>query len=618
MAMGTDTIDTETSADVFERARFWAAHDIDSSSSAELLALVEKGEADAVADRMAGPLQFGTAGLRGIIGAGPNRMNKAVVARATYGLAMHLLNSFPDARSRGVVIGYDARRMSQAFAEQAAVVLAGLGFIVHIFADLATTPQTAFGTLQLGAVAGIMITASHNPPGYNGFKVYWSNGAQIIPPHDEIIAAAIDASPHADCIQTPLLSSAVSDGLIRYIDSSLNEKYLSEIGKLSLHGEGREGMCIVYTPMHGVGMQSALEALRRAGFDNVVPVKKQSAPDGDFPTVRFPNPEEPGALDLAISTAREVKADLILANDPDADRLAVAVPARDADGFVQLTGNQVGVLIANYFMNYDPNPPDDRLFVTTIVSSPMLAAMARVEGARFEETLTGFKWIANCAMALEAKTGTTFVAGYEEALGYTVGTIVRDKDGVSAAVVFAEMAAFLRSQGKTVLSELDCMYRKYGLFVSRQVSRWHRGSDGSARIRSLMSGLRNAPPASVAGLEVVGMRDFELGLRTNRDGTVSPLSVSRGDGVSRLPSSDVLAFDLAGGSRIVARPSGTEPKIKFYFDHCETVSDSESMVDSEIRANRRIDSLVEAFLAIMDSRFPITGHRDAPVSQSVE
>ncbi|HNS98705.1 MAG TPA: phospho-sugar mutase [Polyangiaceae bacterium] len=573
--------------DVIERAKRWAQQDIDEETRGELLALVEQQNVSDLEDRMAGCLDFGTAGLRGILGAGSNRMNRAVVARTTAGLAKHLLATFPDAASRGVVVGYDARRKSREFAEQAAQVLAGQGIVTHLFPSLATTPQTAFATIQLGAVAGVMVTASHNPPEYNGYKVYWANGAQIIPPQDEQIVAAIEQTPPANEIPTLSLEDARERGLLRPVDNVITERYLRTIEQLSRHSQPRSDLRIVYTPMHGVGLATAMEALKRAGFDQVVPVASQAAPNGEFPTVHFPNPEEPGAMDLAFATAKETGADLILANDPDADRLAVAVPNRDGDGFLQLSGNQVGVLLAHYYLAYDPSPPKDRLFVTTIVSSPMLGAMARQEGARYEETLTGFKWIANRAMQVEADTGTTFIAGYEEALGYTIGTAVRDKDGVSAVAVFAEMTAYLRSQGRSILDELELMYRKYGLYVSRQVSRWHRGLDGAQRIQQIMAKLRAAPPSRLEDFDVVAVRDYQQQLRTQRDGTRTTLD---------LPKSNVLSFELEGGSRIVARPSGTEPKIKFYFDHREVMHPEESLPSAEKRANERLDRLVNAFL----------------------
>jgi len=579
-----------TDTNLIQRAKRWANDDLDPDTKQELLDLIEAGRQAEIEDRMAGPLVFGTAGLRGIVGAGPNRMNRAVVARTTAGLAEHLIASVDEAKGRGVVIGYDARRMSRAFAEQTASILAGRGMVAHLFPDLATTPQTAFATTALGAAAGIVITASHNPPEYNGYKVYWDNGAQIVPPQDRLIADRIDAAGPAIGLPALPLDEARRRGLLRDVDPSVTDQYLQRIEALSIHREGRDGMRIVYTPMHGVGLKTTAEALRRAGFDHVVPVEGQAEPDGEFPTVRFPNPEEPGAMDLAFAAARAERAHLILANDPDADRLAVAVPGRDGEGFVPLSGNQVGVLLAHYLIAYHPNPPRDRLFVTTIVSSPMLGAMARQEGARYEETLTGFKWIANRAMAVEKETGATFVSGYEEAQGYTVGTVVRDKDGVSAAVVFAEMAAYLRAKGRGVLDELEVMYRKYGLFVSRQVSRWHRGLDGAARIRAIMASLRASPPREVGSLTVVAVRDYERQVRTTNSGEQEPLG---------LPKSNVLAFELEGGSRVVARPSGTEPKIKFYFDLREDVGDEE-FAEAEARTARKLDDLVEAFVAVAE------------------
>jgi phosphomannomutase len=580
---------TVLDSDTKKRAQRWAEDDVDHASRDELLALIARDDAEEVKDRMAGPLAFGTAGLRGILGAGSNRMNRAVVARTTAGLAKHLVDRFPDAKDRGVVVGYDGRRMSHTFALETASVLAGAGLVAHLFPTLCTTPQTAFATCDLNAVAGVMITASHNPPEYNGYKVYWSNGAQIIPPHDALIAAAIDQAGPARNLPRMEVSAALDAGRVRYVADDVTTRYLDAVAGLSIHKEGRAGMRIVYTAMHGVGYATARAALRRAGFDDVIPVTAQVEPDGDFPTVRFPNPEEPGAMDLAFASARENDADLILANDPDADRLAVALPNRARDGFVQLTGNQVGVLLAHYMLAKHPVPPADRLVVTTIVSSPMLGVIAKALGARYAETLTGFKWIANRALELERQTGSTFVAGYEEALGYTVGTVVRDKDGVGAAAVFAELAAVLRADGKTVLDQLEELYRTYGLFVSRQVSQWYRGIDGVEQIASIMQGLRQSPPTSVGAFEVIAIRDYKLQVRTELGGAVTPLE---------LPSSNVLAFDLLGGSRIIARPSGTEPKIKFYFDHCEQVSPSESVVVAEQRANRRMGELAEAFVKL--------------------
>ncbi len=572
---------------LLQRAQRWLSDDIDDSARAELQAVIDRGDEADLADRLAGPLEFGTAGLRGILGAGPNRMNRAVVVRTTAGLGRYLLEQHAQAASRGVVIGYDARRMSRAFAEEAARTLAAAGIAVHLFPQRCTTPQTAFATTYVGAVAGVMITASHNPPEYNGYKVYWANGAQIIPPHDKGISDCIDAVDGARQVPRLTLDEARARGLLHDVEPSVTRAYLSRIEQLSLHEQGRDGLRIVYTPLHGVGFETASEALKRAGFSTVEPVPEQVEPDGNFPTVRFPNPEEPGALDLAFKLAEARSAHLIIANDPDADRLSIAVP-RPEGGFVQLSGNQVGVLLAHYLLTERADAPRDRLVVTTIVSSPMLGVIARALGVRYAETLTGFKWIANRAMEIEAQTGATFVAGYEEALGYTVGTVVRDKDGVSAAAVFAELTAWYRLQGRSVLDELERLYRRYGLFVSRQASLWHRGVDGAARISAIMAGLRAAAPERIGGLRVEAVRDYEASLRKSADGSTSRLD---------LPRSNVLAFELEGGNRVVARPSGTEPKIKFYFDVTERVAADESLEQATRRAERRLDDLQKNMLA---------------------
>ena len=573
------------------RAEQWIAGDVDPASQAELKAVLDRGDEADLADRMAGPLEFGTAGLRGIIGAGPNRMNRAVIIRTTAGLANYLLEKHPDTRTRGVVVGYDGRRMSREFAQETASVLAAAGIVAHLYPTLCTTPQSAFGTTELGAVAAVMVTASHNPPEYNGYKVYWSNGAQIIPPHDKGIAAAIDAvGPACDVPRMPI-EEAVSRKLVRYVPESVTERYLQRLASLSIHKDGREGMKIVYTPMHGTGNITARAALGRAGFTDVTTVPEQGAPDGEFPTVRFPNPEEPGALDLATSLALRTGADIVIANDPDADRLAVAVPSRDGKSFVQLSGNQVGVLLGHYLIAEHPNPPADRLVVTTIVSSPMLGAIAAANKVRYAETLTGFKWIANRALELEKETGTVFVFGYEEALGYTIGQVVRDKDGVGASAVFAELAAHARAQGRSILAELERIYRKYGLYVSRQKSVVRKGIDGAAEIAATMAKLRANPPSEIDGLHVEAVNDYLTHERRTRDGKVSMLT---------LPPSNVLAFELEGGSRVIARPSGTEPKIKFYFDLRMVVADDEAFEVAEQRANRRVAALEAAFVAIAE------------------
>lgn len=564
------------------KARRWAEEDPDPKAREEiekLLAAPDPSKTDLV-DRFAASLEFGTAGLRGVIGAGPNRMNRAVVIRTTAGLAKYLRETVADGASRGVVIGFDGRRMSREFADDTAAVLAAAGIVAYLFDDVVPTPVLAFAVKDLGCAAGVMITASHNPPEYNGYKAYWGNGAQIIPPTDVGIAKAIDAiGPAKDVPRTPGKAIAVG--------AALEEKYLAEVAALGVRKDGDRAITIVYTPMHGVGDKLTRRALAAAGFGNVFSVPEQQHPDGAFPTVEFPNPEEKGAMDLSFALARAKKADLVLANDPDADRLAVALPsATSPTGYVQLTGNQVGVLLGHYLLTgglADTERADrsrgEPLVIASIVSSPMLGVVAKALGAHYDEVLTGFKWIANRAMDLRAEKGWRFVFGFEEALGYTVGELVRDKDGVSAAVMFAELTAVLRAQGTTVLAHLEGLYRRYGLFTSSQVNLTRKGAAGLAELRAIMAKLRANPPKAVADDAVVGFRDYL-------------------DPASTLPKSDVLAFQLASGSRIIARPSGTEPKAKFYFDVREAMTPGETLAQAEARASATMKKLADAFTAL--------------------
>ena len=596
-------------AELLHRARAWAENDPDADARAEIDALVSAVDPTKtdLADRFTGGLEFGTAGLRGVIGAGPNRMNRAVVLRTTYGLARYLLETAPSGageqgeREKGVVIGYDGRRMSRELAEDTACALAGAGVRAHLFADVVPTPLLAFAVTHLGCAAGVMITASHNPPEYNGYKAYSGNGAQIIPPADVGIAAAIEKAPPAKAVARPSLEEAMKSGLVRVLGPETAATYLAEVKKLGVRSDGDRSLSIVYTPLHGVGDELARRAFADAAFPNVSSVPEQQKPDGRFPTVEFPNPEEKGAMDLAFALARANEADLVVANDPDADRLAIALPSPGSPtGYQQLTGNQVGALLGHYILTgglrADKAVVTDSLVIASIVSSPMLGVMAAELGAHYEEVLTGFKWIANRALDLKKEKDWRFVFGFEEALGYTVGELVRDKDGISAAVVFAELTAVLRSQGTTVLAHLEGLYRRYGLFVSSQVNLTRKGAEGIAELRAIMARLRKSPPWTVAGEQVVAVRDYMGQVITAKDGTTKPLL---------LPKSDVLTFELAGGGgragaacRIIARPSGTEPKAKFYFDVREPIADGETIASANARAEAVMKRLADAFVAI--------------------
>lgn len=577
--------------DLLHRARAWAEQDPDPEARAEIDALVgavDPSKTD-LADRFAGRLEFGTAGLRGVVGAGPNRMNRAVVRQTTWGLAQYLLETGgKDAAKRGIVIGFDGRRMSTEFAHDTAAALVALGVTAHLFPSTVPTPLLAFAVKHLGCAAGVMVTASHNPPEYNGYKAYWGNGAQIIPPTDVGIARAIAGAPPAKDVPQ------AKDGP-RMLGADVANTYLAEVKKLSVRSDGDRSLSIVYTPMHGVGDELARRAFADAGFPNVVSVPEQQKPDAKFPTVEFPNPEEKGAMDLSFALARARKADLVVANDPDADRLAIALPnAAMPSGYQQLTGNQVGVLLGHYILtgglkSLDRAVGADPLVIASIVSSPMLGVIAGELGAHYEEVLTGFKWIANRAMDLKKEKGWPFVFGYEEALGYTVGELVRDKDGISAAVIFAELAAVLRAQGTTVLAHLEGLYRRYGLFTSSQVNITRKGAEGIAELRAIMAKLRKSPPWKIGDHDVAVIRDYQQQTITSKDGSTKPLS---------LPKSDVLAFELASGSRVIARPSGTEPKAKFYFDIREPIASGESIAAATSRAEATSKKLADAFVAL--------------------
>jgi phosphomannomutase len=576
-----------------QRAERWEQDDPDPATRAELRALLaapDPTKTDLI-DRFSGTLEFGTAGLRGVLGAGPNRMNRAVVLRASWALAKELLESFADATERGIVVGYDGRKCSREFALDTALSFAAAQVPTFLCAQPIPTPLTSFAVMHLGAVAGVMVTASHNPPEYNGFKVYWRNAAQLVSPIDERIAARIRSAPAANQIPRLDLAEAHELGLVSMIPEEVYASYLKAVRALGVHRGGDRAFPIVYTPLHGVGDLLARRALADAGFTEVTSVPEQREPDGAFPTVAYPNPEEKGAMDLALSLGKKLGAKLVLANDPDADRLAVALPGPTPSGFVQLTGNQVGVLMGHYLLTEQQRDAGDRpVVVASIVSSPMLGVVAKALGVRYEETLTGFKWIANRAIDLE-KEGSTFVFGYEEALGYAVGDVVRDKDGISAAVLVAEMTSVLASRGKTLLDELESIYRTYGLFVSSLVNLTRKGEAGRQGLLALLARLRETPPRRVGDCEVLATRDYNARVRIDARGVKTPLP---------LPKSNVLIFELEGANRIIARPSGTEPKVKFYFDVRGEVGEKESLGEAEGRAKGVMKGIEDAFMALVE------------------
>ncbi len=567
----------------------WLAKDPDPQSRAELERLIELNDTTEIGRRFSGRLQFGTAGLRGVVGAGPARMNRLVVRETTAGLGQYVLSEVANAAQRGVVIAYDGRLDSRRFAEDAAGVFLALGFKVYITADVAPTPLAAFAVLKLQAAAGIVITASHNPPEYNGYKVYWQNGAQIIPPHDVGIAAAIEtaAMQNIDCNAVDV---AVQEEKLVILDAQFNRDYCAAIidNELFRYRIGPGVVSVAYTAMHGVGAQLAESLLRQAGVTQLFSVAAQREPDGLFPTVNFPNPEEPGAMDAVIALAKQHNTELACANDPDADRLAVAV--RHNGDYRMLSGDQIGILLGHFVLqqrhNFTP------IIAATIVSSSMLEAIAKQFGAVFLQTLTGFKWLANAAMQREDEDHQ-FLFAYEEALGYAVGRQVRDKDGLSALVAFAQMTAQLLAAGTTVLEQLEMLYRRYGLYATAQ--RNIATQPGDLSIGAI---LRAAQPATIAGVAVEAIEDLQTSTRRFADGRVEQME---------LPHSDVLIYRLAGGGRVIVRPSGTEPKVKCYYEVIQQVDDAEAFSVAEQRAQEALATLLEQHqksLAALTSRPP--------------
>jgi phosphomannomutase len=580
---------TETVDDLMAMARAWRDHDPDPETRAEVDALLGDDGGGAVdveelRDRFGARLEFGTAGLRGEMGAGPNRMNRATVIRATAGLAGYLTHEGRDQDRDGgadefrpVIVGYDARHRSDEFAADAAAVLAAQGFPVHLAAGVLPTPVLAFGVRHLGCCAGVQITASHNPPRDNGYKVYLGDGAQIVPPADAEISAHIDRVGAAGDVpraapDDPRIATVGPDLVADYVAAAV----ATAIGgdrELDAGAEARARVAITYTPLHGVGRDVVLAVFERAGFPPMAVVPQQGDPDPDFPTVAFPNPEEPGALDLALDLAADTGADVVLANDPDADRLAVAVPTGTAaGGWRALTGDEIGILLADWLLGRGEGA--DRLVVTTIVSSSMLGRLAEARSVGFAETLTGFKWIARAALD---RPELRFVYGYEEALGSCVGTLVRDKDGITAALAFADLVAAEKARGRTVLDRLDDLARELGVHATGQRSIRFEGLDGLARMQAAVDALVAHPPSILAGRAVREVEDLRLG--------------------GRLPPTEGVVMRTEG-LRLIIRPSGTEPKLKCYAEAVVPVA-GDDLAAARAQGAAQVVELLEAAVALV-------------------
>ena len=566
----------------------WLANPYFDEATKEELKGISEDENE-IKERFYMDLEFGTAGLRGIIGAGTNRMNIYVVRRATQGLANYIAKV--DKKAQGVAIAYDSRHMSPEFAEEAALCLAANGIKAYIFESLRPTPELSFAVRHLGCVAGINVTASHNPPEYNGYKVYWEDGAQITPPHDSGIMGEVKSISDWNTVKTMDKAEAEKAGLFQVIGKDVDDAYMAELKKQVIHMDAieKEGknLKIVYTPLHGTGNIPARRILKELGFENVYVVKEQELPDGDFPTVSYPNPEAAEAFELGLKLAKEVDADLVLATDPDADRLGVRVKDKNGE-YHDLTGNMSGCLLANYELSQrkavNGSLPEDGALIKTIVTTNLADAIAKGYGVNLIEVLTGFKFIGQQILGFENSGKGSYLFGFEESYGCLIGTYARDKDAIVATMALCEAAAYYKTQDKTLWDAMIEMYEQFGYYKDAIQSVTMKGIEGLQKIQEIMNSLRQNPPAEFAGHKVTAVRDYKADTITDvATGAVKPTG---------LPNSNVLYYELTDDAWVCVRPSGTEPKVKFYYGVKGT-----SLAD----ADEKSDIMGKAVLDMVDS-----------------
>ena len=555
----------------------------DQKTKKELLEI--KGNDEEIKDRFYKELEFGTAGLRGVIGMGTNRMNKYTVGKATQGLANYIIEQ--GTQDKGVAISYDSRRMSNEFSLQTALILNANGIKTYLFEKLRPVPELSFAVRQLGCTAGIMITASHNPPKYNGYKVYWDDGSQIVAPRDKYIIAKVRAISDFKEIKTISKEEAVNKGLFNVVGTEMDDKYINTLKSLVLNPEivREEGkkLKIVYTPLHGTGNTVTSRLLKELGFENVYVVPEQEKPDGNFPTVDYPNPEDKKAFKLALELAKKVDADVVLANDPDADRLGIYAKDTKTGEYMTYTGNMSALLIAEYRISQMKEKgllPADGMFITTIVSSELAKAIAKNYGLECIEVLTGFKNIGAVIKKAEEKKDKTYVFGFEESYGCLIGDYARDKDGISAVMSLCEAAAYYKSKGMTLWDQMMKIYEKYGFYKEDQVSIVLEGADGAEKIKSMMTNMRNNLPEKIGKYKVIEFKDVELDEIKNL--------LTGEQRKTGLPKSNVLYYELENNAWCCVRPSGTEPKIKLYMgvkaDSMESAEkDLEELKDAMVR-----------------------------------
>ena len=533
----------------------------DEETKAELKAVANDDKE--IKERFYKDLEFGTAGLRGVIGAGTNRMNIYTVRKATQGLANYIMQK--GFASKGVAIAYDSRRMSPEFANEAALCLAANGIKAYIFESLRPTPELSYAVRKLSCIAGINITASHNPPEYNGYKVYWEDGAQITPPHDKGIMDEVQKVTDYNTVKTMDVEAAKAAGLYEVIGAEIDDAYIEELKKQVIHWDAikevSKDLKIVYSPLHGTGNIPARRVLKELGFENVYVVKEQELPDGEFPTVSYPNPESEEAFELGLKLAKEVDADLVLATDPDADRLGVYVKDNISGDYKVLTGNMSGCLLEEYELSQrqavNGKLPEDGAVISTIVTSNMAGTIAKSYGLRFIEVLTGFKFIGQQILGFEQSGVGTYLFGFEESYGCLIGTHARDKDAIVATMALCEAAAYYKTQGKTLWDAMIDMYEKYGYYKDDIQSITLKGIEGLAKIQEILETLRKEPPVEIAGYKVLKARDYKAD-------TIKDLATGEVTATG-LPSSNVLYYDLTDDAWLCVRPSGTEPKVKFYY-----------------------------------------------------
>ena len=555
---------------------------IDKADKEELLSI--KDNEKEIDERFYTDLAFGTGGMRGVRGIGTNRMNKYMIRKATQGLVNYMLKVDAErARKEGVAIAYDCRIGSTEYALNTALVLAANGIKAYLFESLRSTPELSFAVRETGSLAGVVVTASHNPVEYNGYKVYWDDGAQIVEPHADGVVDEVNAIKDLSEIKIISEEEARSKGLIIDIGAEIDDKYIETIKKEAIQTDiqGKGDFKIVYSPLHGTGKRPVERVLKEMGFNAVYTVASQAEPDGTFPTVGYANPEEPAVFKLGIELAEEVGATICMANDPDADRIGIAV--KDGDKWIYPNGNQVGLLLMNYILENKKDIPANGAVISTVVSTPMLETVAKAHGVKVYRTLTGFKYIGE--KIREFETGAldgTYLFGFEESYGYLIGTHARDKDAIVSSLVVAELAAYYASKGTNVANELRAMYDKYGWYKEGIISVTMGGKEGVSQIQGIMEKLRANPPKEINGVKAVTLKDFELQAETD--------IVTGAKTEIKLPKSNVIQVILEDGTYITARPSGTEPKIKYYFG---VNAKTESLVEE------KMESMKKAFTEIV-------------------